>query len=269
METKNFAGQTTYSDRIFVDGRRHKLRDPAVRQQERFAAILLIATLPLAMCTSVPQVTSVGKSVTTLEKFSGKAGCDPADVPPPIHRHFGMRCPRQTYAYPFAGWETFRGPTAGCATERVDEYRAVVTFNLTSVSNLKGLVQNAELVVTTRALPPAAGPGVAVTIPGLVALACPTGIGGAGSLVRFGRGSDDPDHVGCRLPADAWSNRPVSDGSGTVYTIPASNTSGAVTPATSPTTIAPSGTGGTTITTDVTGAVTAALNANAAGLAGC
>jgi hypothetical protein len=148
----------------------------------------------------------------------------------------------------------------------VDEYRAVVTFNLTSVSNLKGLVQNAELVVTTRALPPAAGPGVAVTIPGIVALACPRGIGGAGSLVRFGPGATTPTTSAAGSLQMLGATDPFPTGSGTVYTIPASNASGAVTPATSPTTIAPNGTGGTTITTDVTGAVTAALNANATGL---
>ena len=236
-----------------------------MRRQERFAAILLVATLPLAMCTSAPQVTSVGKSVTTLEKFSGKAGCDPADVPPPDPQAFWNALPAANHAYPFAGWETFRGPTAGCATERVDVYRAVVTFNLSAVSNLKGLVQSAELVVATRALPPAAGPGVALTIPGLVALACPMGIGGAGSLVRFGPAATIPT-TSAAGSLQMLAAGPFPTGSGTVYTVPASNTSGPVTPATSPTTIAPSGNGGTTITTNVTGDVTAALNANAAGL---
>ena len=234
------------------------------------ATVLLAAMLPLAMCTNAPQVTSVGKSVTTLEQFTGMAGCGSTAPPAPDPLAWWNGLPPANHQYPFAGWETFSGPTSGCATARVDVYRAVVTFNLASVSHLKGLVQKADLVVLTRALPPAAGRGGAVTIgpfgvPGGITLFCPTGIGGAGSLVRFGPSAAVPTTSGTGS-LQMLGAAPFPSGSGTVYSVPMSNASGPVPGATSPSSIAPSGNGGSTISTDVSGAVTAALNANAAGL---
>src|SRR5688572_22674520 len=202
------------------------------------ATLLVAITLPLAACTNPPQVTSVGKSVSTLERFTGMAGCGATAPPAPDPQAWWNALPPANHRYPFAGWETFRGPTSGCATTRVDVYRAVVTFNLASVSHLKGLVQKAELVVSTRALPPDARPGGAVTVgpfgmPGSITLFCPAGIGGAGSLVRFGPSAPVPATTGTgslqMLGAD-----PFPSGSGTVYTVPANNASASIPGATSP-----------------------------------
>jgi hypothetical protein len=177
--------------------------------------------------------------------------------------------PAANHQHPFAGWEVFQpGPTAGCSTIRLDAYRAVVTFNLASVSNLKGLVKTAQLTVTTHAIPAAAsmpplssGP---LGAPGSINLFCRPLEGGAGALVRFGPAAAIPS-TSSAGDFQLGSN-PFPAGTNVVYQFPSSAAAGPVAGATDPTTVAPSGSGGSTFTTDVTGAVTAALNANASGL---
>jgi hypothetical protein len=224
------------------------------------------AALVLASCQSVqPQVTSVGKSVTTLEKFDSVAGCGSTAATPNV-QGFWNTIAAANRRFPFAGWETFRGTTTGCAQTHVDQYRSVVTFNLASVASLKGLVQKAELVVETRVVPPAAGPGGAVTagpfgVAGSVTLFCPSNIGGAGSLVRFGPSAPVPSTTPQGSLQELGAN-PFPAGSGTVYTLPPSFTTGPIPNATNPTTVMASGTGGATIATDVTSQINAALNGN-------
>lgn len=229
--------------------------------------VVLVSALGLGACSSTPTpiVTSVGKSVATFHKADVMAGCTttlPTALDP---QAWWSAMPTANRRYPFAGWETWRNLTGGCANTRVDSYRAVTTFDLASVANLKGLVQKAELVVTTRALPPAMGRTVSVTIAGqtgTVVLRCPAQLGGAGSLVRFGPNAAVPVTTTAgdftMLGAD-----PFPSGTNVVYTLPAIFTAGALANAANPTTMAPTGDGRTMITTDVTGSVTAALNADA------
>lgn len=227
---------------------------------------LLVAALAACASTPTPIVTSVGKSVATFERFEGMAGC--SAVPAPDPQAWWAAVPTANRRYPFAGWKTFRNLTGGCANTNVDMYRAVTTFDLASVSNLKGLVQKAELIVSTRALPPDVGRTLTVTIAGqtgTVVLRCPAQLGGAGALVRFGPNAPVPVTTTAgdftMLGPD-----PFPSGTNVVYTLPAIFTAGTLANATSPTTISPTGDGRTLITTDVTGAVTAALNADATGM---
>ncbi len=231
----------------------------------------LAAVLALASCQTVqPQVTSVGKSVTTLEKFSGMVTCAGSFIPPSTAHSWWNQMPAANHRYPFAGWETFRGVTAGCAQTRIDTFRAVATFNLASAAHLKGLVQKAELVVSTRALPAAAGPGGAVTVgpfgqPGSVTLFCPARLGGAGQLVRFGPNAAVP----ATTPLGSLNmlgSDPFPSGTSVVYTLPSQFAAGPIANATNPSTMAPDGQGGATITTDVTSQIVAALNVNFAGI---
>lgn len=239
------------------------------------ATFSTLAIVTLSGCPGnnvTPVVTSVGKSVTTLQQTSSIVNC--AGTTPPMlpkePQDWWNTMPVANHQYPFAGWEAFQTGVGGCAATRVDAYRAVVTFNLASVSNLKGLVQKASLIVATRVLPPAigttlnAGPfGQA----GSINLFCPTNQGGAGALVRFG-----PATAGNVPTTNATGNFEMLGtnafpvGTNTVYTFPSSFHAGAVAGATDATTATLSGNGGSVYTTDVSGAVTAALNANAAGL---
>ncbi len=240
------------------------------------ATIFAVATITMftgcnGCNTNNPTTTSVGKSVTTLQKTFSLANCTGTNPPvlPTEPQDWWNAMPAANHQYPFAGWEVFQpGPTAGCATLRLDAYRAVVTFNLASVSNLKGLVQKAELVVATRALPPATGTTLSsgpFGQAGSINLFCPTLQGGAGALVRFGPAAAVPTTSGTGNFEMLGAN-PFPTGTNVVYTLPSSFHSGAVAGATSATTASPSGNGGSTFTTDVTGAVTAALNANATGM---
>ena len=229
----------------------------------RYTIAVTFAALTLASCASTPNVTSVGKSVATYEKFDGMDGC--TTVPAPDPQAWWVSVPAANRRYPFAGWETWRNLTGGCANTRVDQYRAVTTFNLASVANLKGLVQKAELVVLTRAFPADVDTTITVRIAGqtgTVVLRCPAGIGGAGALVRFGPNAAVPSTTTAGEFVMLGS-APFPAGTSTVYTMPARFQAGPLTGATSPTTVAPTGGGQTTFTTDVTGAVTAALNADA------
>jgi hypothetical protein len=231
---------------------------------KRSCCSMLLAIFALVSCESkAPTVTSVGKSVATFEKFGGMAGCTAPPAPVPDPQAWWNAMPPANHQYPIAGWETWRNLTGGCLNTRVDVYRAVTTFNLASVANLKGLVQKAELIVSSHALP--ANQGGTVTVPitgqtGNVVLRCPQNLGGAGHLVRFGPNAViPPTSAGgsfTMLGAD-----PFPAGNDTVYTMRAIFTPGPIPNATNPSTIAPTGDGRATITTDVTSSVTAALNA--------
>lgn len=219
----------------------------------------------LASCQTVqPKVTTVARSVATLEKYDGKVGCGGVQVQAPDVQGWWNSLPAANRQHPFAGWESFRGATMGCINTRIDQYRAVTTFDLKSVAALKGLVTKAELVVSTRALPPAMRPGGVVTAgpfgqPGSVTLFCPMRLGGAGQLVRFGPNAPVPVTTTPGTLEMLGSN-PFPSGSGTVYTLPAQFAAGPVAGATSPSVMAPDASGGAVITTDVTSQINAALN---------
>lgn len=231
----------------------------------------LAAVSVLTACQTVqPKLTTVAKSTATLEKYDGKVGCGGVAVQAPDVQGWWNNLQAANRQHPFAGWETFRGATPGCINTRVDQYRAVTTFNLASVANLKGLITKAELVVSTRALPPDMRTGGVVTAgpfgqPGSVTLTCPSMIGGAGQLVRFGPNAPVPVTTTAGNLEMLGSN-PFPSGSGTVYTFPQQFTAGPVAGATSPSVMAPDGQGGSFITTDVTNQINAALNGNFASI---
>jgi hypothetical protein len=165
--------------------------------------------------------------------------------------------PPNNRTFPFVGFETWRNTTDGCLESRLDVYRALVTFNVASVSNLKGLVQKAELIVSTRALPPGVGGNAG----------CIAFTGGAGSLQRFGpaaagtlppvSGAGSLDRL---QPAEAFPSGQ------TVFTFPSPWAAGTVAGAADPTTTIASGTGGAAFSVDVTSQVNAALNGGSSGM---
>jgi hypothetical protein len=237
------------------------------------ASLLFVVTLSACgNCpgTNPPQVTSVGKSVTTLQLTSTMTGC--AGTAPrqlPVEpQDWWNAMPAANRQYPFAGWETFQAGVGGCAQTRVDAYRAVVTFNLASVSQLKGLVTSAELVVQTRAMPSGVGTTLnagPLGVAGSVNLFCAASMGGIGGLVRFG--PNDP--VPTTSPTgnfEMLGASPFPAGGGTVYTLPTSFVAGPVAGATHPTTASLTGSGGSVYTTDVTTSVSTALNGNHPGI---
>lgn len=242
----------------------------------KFAFVSTVALIFAGCPPKNPTTTSVAKSVATLVKTSGlnlDTNCTPTVPNPPDFNAWWSGLPTANHAFPFAGWETWRNTASGCSQSRIDAYRALVTFNMASVSNLKGLVQTASLVVTTRAIPPGAQQGGAVTAgafgnPTSVTLFCPLLIGGAGSLQRFG-----PSAAGT-LPNVSTAGEldilpaPTAFPSGQlVYTFPPNmNSPGPVAGATDPTTGTASGNGGSVFSTDVTNEVNAALNGGAAGM---
>lgn len=232
------------------------------------------ALIPLAFMATMtacpppkPVVTSVGKSVGTLVKTSGIAvGCGAAFAGTPNPVNWFAAMPPVNKTFPFAGFELFSAPQ--CTQARLDAYRALVTFNMGSVTNLKGLVTKAELVVSTRALPAAAG--TVVTFAGFFNVNCPAKLGGATQLQRFG-----PAAAGAIAPLVQASGKltvmdpdPFPTGN-VVYTFPSSLTQppGTTPPlvvagASSPTTVSASGNGGVVFVTNVTSQVNAALNGN-------
>jgi hypothetical protein len=178
--------------------------------------------------------------------------------------------PAADHQSPFAGWRASRSAPNNCSTQ-IEAYRALVTFNMTSVSSWKGLVSSAALVVKTHgALPPAAQTGGVVTAgpfgdPTSVTLMCPVSLGGGGTLQRFGpaaantlptvSGSGELHILG---PADSFPAGQV------VYTFPPNlNNPGPVPGAVDPTTMSASGGNGSVFSTDVTSQVNAALNGGA------
>jgi len=200
---------------------------------------LSVAAVFLSGCPHSPQpiTTPVGLGVATLVKTTGFVdpanNCNPA-VPtaPDAQGQWNAQAPAGKTA-PFAGFQIWRNTTDGCLESRKDVYRALATFNMAAVSNLKGLVQTATLTVKSQALPSGVG------APG-----CPAMTAGAGTFERFG-------------PA-ATGTLPTVSGVGSFDVIPpaaAFPTGQAV--SVTPT---PSGTGGFVFTLDVTSQVNAALN---------
>ena len=224
----------------------------------------IVVVLPiLAGCPGGIQTktTLVGSSVGTLVKTSGLVDvtntCTPAVPPAPNVQAWWNGLPPVNRTFPFAGFELWRNTTDGCTSSRVDAYRALVTFNLASVSALKGLVSKAELIVSTRALPAGATGGNP---------ACVAFTGGAGTLERFGATTTSsfppvsgPGSLTVLAPADAFPTGSV------VFAFPRPWASGSVPGATIPTTTLASGTGGASFTMDVTNQLTGALNAGASG----
>lgn len=260
-----------------------RIRATALVVSSGVVAVCLVACDPQNKPT--PKVTSVGKSVVTLHKASPLAGCGedmmPTSPPPGTSSPAPMDWldpqawwaaqPAQNKLYPFAGWTAFQPGPGGCRGVRTDSYRAVAVFNMTSVSQLRGLVQKAELVVSVRALPPAQGPGGVITAgplgqAGSITLFCPQSLGGAGSLVRFGPNAPVPA-ANSTGSFDMLGANAFPAGTNVVYTLPTflvpnQSIVGPITSATDPSTIGISGDGRAIIVTDVTGQVTAALNGN-------
>jgi len=227
-------------------------------------------------CNNNPTTTTTnaGKAVATLVLTSELAGCAATNPITPTVTDWWNALPAAAHQSPFAGWRVSRSAANNCSTQ-IEAYRAVVTFNMGSVSSFKGLVQSASLVVKTHgALPPAAQNGGVVTAgpfggSNSVTLMCPLMLGGGGTLQRFSPtmfsgpmptvsalGSLD-----ILAPTDSFPSGP---GVQTVYTFPASlNTPGPVAGAVDPTTVAASGGNGSTFNTDVTSQVNAALNGGA------
>lgn len=236
-------------------------------------ATLLTLSLALAGCPGggtppTTSVSSVGRSVGTLFQTSGFAlACGGALQPDPVALFAAL--PPSNKLYPIAGFELFKPPP--CSSARLDAYRGIVTFNMASVAGLKGLVQKAELIVETQALPSGAGRAVTFVPPPALNATCPARFGGAAALQRFG-----PAAAGT-LSQFVSPNGTITDigatgvfpSGTTVYTFPSSLTLQGGAPltsvpgATSPTTVTASGSGGVVFATDVTGAVTSALNSSA------
>jgi len=226
-------------------------------------------------CNNNPPTTTTtmaGKSVATLVKTSGLAGCAATNPITPLVTDWWNTMAPANHQFPFAGWRASRSAANNCSTQ-IEAYRALVTFNMASVSSLKGLVSSASLVVKTQALPPATQSGGVVTAgpsnsPTSVTLMCPLLLGGGGTLQRFGpaaastlptvSGTGELDILG---PTDSFPSGQA------VYTFPATlNSSGPVAGAVDPTTVTPSGNGGSAFSTDVTSQVNAALNGGAPGM---
>src|SRR5690348_35437 len=185
--------------------------------------IALAFVLMLSGCKNQTTTTSVGKSVGTYQATSGLANCGNTN-PPPLPTDPGAwwsAMPAANHAFPFAGWEAFQTGPGGCATVRLDGYRAVTTFNLAPLSNLKGLVQKAELTVTTHAMPPNAGATLnsgPFGQVGSINLFCPTLQGGAGSLVRFGPAATIPSTSNSGSFQMLTMGTALPGGTATVYT---------------------------------------------------
>lgn len=206
-----------------------------------------------------PTTTSVGLSVATLVKTSGlvdtQNNCNPAVPAAPDVQAWWNALPPINRTFPFVGFETWRNTTDSCLESRLDVYRALVTFNMTSVANLKGLVTKAELIISTRALPA----GVVPANPSCIAFT-----GGAGSLVLVGPAAAGtlPTVTGAGSLDTLQPNEAFPSGQ-TVFSFPNPWTAGSVT---STTTTTASGTGGAVFTVLVTGVVNAALDRGDAGM---
>src|SRR5690348_13218971 len=125
-------------------------------------------------------ITNVGLSVGTVVKTSGiidvTNDCSTATPAAPDPQAFFSNLSPTAKLFPFVGFQIWRNTFDGCTTTRLDVYRALVTFNMAGVSQLKGLVKTATLGVTTRALPSGVGAHPS----------CISFTGGAGTLERFG-----------------------------------------------------------------------------------
>ena len=218
-----------------------------------------------------PLTTEVGRSVATIQRRAQRLpnGCSNQVPPEPDPAAWWNALPPDNRRYPFAGFEVWGG-TGGCLQALADHYRAIVTFNIAGVSHLKGLVQRADLIVETRALPDSVGRLVSIGPLGTtsqVNARCPALLGGGGELQRI------PPAAAGSLPAVSGTGvlhrftvtDPMPTGQ-RMYVFPQVFTAGPVAGATNPTTLSASGTGGSVFVTDVTGSVNAALNGNFAGM---
>jgi hypothetical protein len=147
------------------------------------------------------------------------------------------------------GFEIWRNTFDGCATTRLDVYRALATFNLSGVSQFKGLLKKAWLDVNTRALP--AGIGADPN--------CIKFTGGAATLDRFGPTTTGLPVAAKGMLTQLQGSAPFPVGINTVFVFPQPWTNGPVAGATNPTTTLANGLGGATFTVDVTSQVDAAL----------
>jgi hypothetical protein len=229
------------------------------------AALGAVAAIAAA-CTPgsapTPITTLVGSSTASVVKTSGiidvNNNCTPAVPPAPNVAAAWNAQPPINKRFPIAGFEIWRNTTDGCTSTRLDAYRGIVTFNLAPLSNLKGLVTHADLIVTPRALPAGIGAHPA----------CIAFTGGAGTLDRFG-----PATVGNVPPMNAAGTLvqlappdPFPAGTNTVFTFPRPWASGTIAGASNPTSTLASGGNMAVFTVDVTNSVNAALNSNTPGL---
>lgn len=225
------------------------------------SALISFAVVFLAGCPAQTKTTLVGLGVGTLVKTGGVIDtvntCNPAVPPAPDIQAWWNALPPNNRTFPFVGFELWRNTTDGCLSSRLDTYRALVTFNMASVSQLKGLVTKAELIVSTRALP--AGVGAHAS--------CIAMTGGARSLERFGPAAAGtlPAVAGAGTLVRLQPNEAFPSGN-TVFAFPSPWTVGSVAGAASPTTTTASGTGGASFLVDVTNQVNAALNGGVAGM---
>ena len=221
-------------------------------------ALLLTACPPGPAITTT--TTNVGLSVGTVVKTGGiidvTNNCGSAVPPAPNIQAFWNGLPPINRCFPFVGFEIWRNTFDGCTTTRLDVYRALVTFNMAGVSQLKGLVKSATLNVSTRAL--AAGVGAHPS--------CIAFTGGAGMLDRFGPNAPALPVSGNGTLTQLQAADPFPVGTNTVFAFPNPWTSGPVTGATNTTTTLASGTGGASFTVDVTNSVIAALNGGFPGM---
>ena len=113
----------------------------------------------LPACSNNQQTTLVNVSVATLVKPYGlvdlEHNCSDVGGPfaPDIQAWWDGLSPANKQ-FPFVGYETSENAAFDCTTSRVDAYHGLFTFDLASAANLRGLVVNAELIVSTRAVPP-------------------------------------------------------------------------------------------------------------------
>ncbi len=223
--------------------------------------LITAAAVFLAGCPVQPKTTFVGLAVGTLVKTTGLVDplntCNPAVPAAPDIQAWWNALPPNNRTFPFVGFELWRNTTDGCLESRLDAYRALVTFNMASVSNLKGLVTKAELIVSMRALPAGVGGHSS----------CIAFTGGAGALERFGPAAAGtlPPVTGAGSLVRLQPTEAFPSGQ-TVFTFPKPWTVGNVAGAASPTTTTASGTGGAVFTVDVTSQVNAALNGGFAGM---
>jgi hypothetical protein len=229
----------------------------ALRSTAQPVAVSLLICLLIA-CTPGPPITTiitpVGLAVGTVVKTGGiidvNNDCSTAVPPAPNIQTWWSNQSPTNRLFPFVGFEIWRNTFDGCTSTRLDVYRALVTFNMAGVSQLKGLVKSATLAVNTRALPAstAADPR------------CIRFTGGAGTLDRFG-----PTVTGLPVSANGRILQlqpadPFPAGTNTVFTFPSPWASGPVPGASNPTSTLASGTGGATFSVDVTNQIIAALN---------
>lgn len=238
--------------------------------------LLLVLGGALAACAPnrapTPLETFVGSSTATVHKriYRLPSGlCSNQAPPAPDVTAWWNAMPPANRRYPFAGFEVWGGMN-GCQQSLADVYRAVVTFNIAGVSNLRGLVQRADLIVETRAMPDSAGRLVSIGPLGTtsqVNASCPRLLGGGGQLQRVppaaAGGLPPVQGIGILHQLDTADALPNGQA---MYTFPPQFAAGPIAGATNPTTLSPNGTGGSAFVTDVTNSVNAAINGNFAGL---